>query len=334
MLKYLLYFCYITIVVFILLEVLVRYHGYAKMYLYDAIYMPFHDNKEIPFVLKPNLKDVRAQSNTPINTDDLGLRSLVPGARLKPKQPDEYRIVFLGDSFTFGQGVGNHETFPQMVENGLAALQSQYKVQVFNFAVSAYNVKTMTDTFRYRAVGLKPDLAIMCVIYDDFDTNRTGVVDKYGYIVNQQSTSLVGSFVKLSMRNLHVSYLIRDILFKKSVPAKSPGVPGANSPETLPPAYQYVLEFRDIAQAHGIPYLIVTLPAKGAWDANIVQIMQQFKRDGIKYYDLFSLAQSISLKEFSVSAADIHPSPLVHKRVGELLSKYIWEHYLAKRSEG
>ncbi len=334
MFKFFSFFLYLILIIFILLEILVRFFGYSKMYLYDPIYMPFSKNKEIPFVLKLNLKDARAQSNTRINTDEFGLRCLIPGAHYEAKRPDEYRIAFFGDSFTFGQGVANNETFPQIVENELTTLPSRYTVKVFNFGVSGYNVKTMTDTLRYRALGLKPDLAIMCIIYDDFDIKRTGVVDKYGYTVSRYSTNIVGSFTKSFMRNLHVSYVIRDMFFKISSAAKSQGAPGANSAEVLPTSYQYVLDFRDFAQAHGIDYLIVTLPAKSPEDAHIVTVQKQFNKDKIKYYDLFFLAQSISLEDFGVSSSDGHPSPLVQKKIGELLSGYILENYLKARKAG
>ncbi|MDD1778206.1 MAG: hypothetical protein LUQ65_08565, partial [Candidatus Helarchaeota archaeon] len=97
-----------------------------------------------------------------------------------------------GDSFTFGQGVANEETFPQVVNNELNTVQSQYRITVFNFGVSSYNVKTMADTLRYRVMEIKPDLAVMCIIYDDFDLNRTGVVDRYGYTVARHSTEYLG----------------------------------------------------------------------------------------------------------------------------------------------
>ena len=91
------------------------------------------------------------------------------------------------------------------------------------------------------------------------------------------------------------------------------------------------MEFRDIAQDHGIPYLIVLLPAKGAGDANIDAIKQQFDKDKINYYDLFPLAQSFSLKDFSVTSSDMHPSALVHQKIGEMLSEYILKNYLKGR---
>jgi hypothetical protein len=317
-----------VLVLLTLSEILVRFSGYSKRYLNDPIYMPFSENDAIPYVLKPNLKNARAQGNIFVNTDELGLRSLIPGNRYEGKKRDEYRIAFLGDSFTFGHGVANNETFPQIVENVLNTLPSSYKVKVFNFGVDGYSVKTMTDTLRYRALGLNPDLAIMCIIYDDFDMGRTGVPDKYGYVVNRLSTNIVGGFLKTCLRNLHLSYLIRDVFFRVQTQVQFSEAPDGNTVKAIPPAYRYVLDFRDLAQAQGLDYFIVILPSKSPRDARIAEIQKAFSKDKINYLDLFSLARSISLKDFGVSSWDFHPSPPVQRKIGELLSKYIRENYM------
>lgn len=322
------YLIYLILVVLILSEILVRLSGYSERYLIDPIYRPFSQNSEIPYVLKPNLKNARAQGNIFINTDELGLRSLIPGNHYEGKKPDEYRIAFLGDSFTFGHGVANNETFPQIVENGLNALHSPHKVKVFNFGVDGYNVKTMTDTLRYRVLSLKPDLAIMCIIYDDFDRGRTGVVDKYGYVVNRLSTNIIGGFFKSCLRKLHLSYLIRDMFFAVKTRLQSPETADATAVETVPPSYRYILDFRDLAQAHGLDYFIVVLPSKSPGDARIAEISRTLSKDKINYFDLFSLARSISLRDFGVSSRDFHPSPSVQRKIGELLSEYIWGNYV------
>lgn len=94
------------------------------------------------------------------------------------------------------------------------------------------------------------------------------------------------------------------------------------------------MAFRDFAQAHGLAYLIVTLPAKYPGDARIAAIQKQFNRDKIKYYALFFLAQSISPKDFGLSSSDAHPSPMVHRKIGEMLSEYIRENYLKAQKGG
>ncbi|MFZ5447740.1 MAG: SGNH/GDSL hydrolase family protein [Thermodesulfobacteriota bacterium] len=281
------------------------------------------ETPEIPYILKPNLHNATAPSNTKINTDEMGLRYQGANTRYEAKSHNEYRIVFLGDSFTFGQGVDNDKVFSHIISEYLNKWQSDYKVKIFNFGVSGYNVKTMVDTFYYRALRVKPDLVIMCIIYDDFDINRTGVVDSYGYTVNKYGSehSKFWSFTKRLLRNVHLVYILRDIF------RPSPG-PESETVEGIPQTYQYLQQFKDIAEAQGISYLIVTLPSKHPRDAHILEIQEQLQKDNIRYYDLFSLADSISLRDFSLNKRDAHPSSLVHKRIADLLGRYILDNYL------
>ena len=176
------FYCFSMLaVILISLEILVRVWGYSQRYFYDPIYMPYDKSPEIPYVMKPNLHQVRAHGNIWINTDALGLRSPVPARTYGTKQAGEYRIAFVGDSVTFGVGVPTGETYPEIVEKSLNHLQHHCQVNVFNFAVSSYSLKEMTATLKYRVPEVSPDLVVMGIVIDDFDTNRTPKVDKYGY---------------------------------------------------------------------------------------------------------------------------------------------------------
>jgi len=327
----LLYTLYLGLLCLILLEVSVRLWGYSRQYISDSIYLP-GSPPEIPYVMKPNLANAQGQSNTRFNTDALGLRSLHPGTRYGVKQSNEYRIAFFGDSFTFGQGVADEETFPQVVNNELKNGQSQYWITVFNFGVSGYNVKTMADTLRYRAMEIKPDLAVMCIIYDDFDLNRTGVVDKYGYIVTKDSTEyLGGGKIKYLMRRLHLSYVCMDMLRKFRTLRKPDRAESIASAELTPESYRYVLNFKNIAEANGINYFVVTLPAINPTDRQILKVQKQYDKDKIKYDDLFFLADSIKAEDFRCSKWDAHPSALVHRQIGEQVVRYIRGQFLIPR---
>jgi GDSL-like Lipase/Acylhydrolase family len=180
--KALLYVFYLSLIILVCLEGLVRLWGYAEMYLYDPIYLPYARSPEIPFVLKPNLANARAHGNIRINTDELGLRSLTPGARIPPKGTHEYRLAFVGDSVTFGVGVATADTYPEVVQASLTRLQHRCPVKVFNFAVSSYSVKEMTATLQYRVPAVHPDLVVMGIIINDFDTGRTPGVDAWAII--------------------------------------------------------------------------------------------------------------------------------------------------------
>ena len=328
-------FLLFILIILVCLEALVRLWGYSEMYLYDPIYRPCPESKEIPFVLKPNLAHVRAHGNIYINTDALGLRSLAPGEKYPPKGPHEYRIAFVGNSTTFGVGVATADTYPEVVQATLNRLQSRYRVRVFNFAVSSYSVKEMTATLKYRVPAISPNLVVMGIIINDFDTGRTPGLDKWGYNTHGGASALVNRYpsIKLVLRNIHLSYIFRDILsriFKKQEVEVE--LMQGKMPEWIAQSYGYVVDFKKIATADGYQYLVVTLPSLGGSGSQFREIIANFKRDKIAYYDLSPVATGFTAPEYRASHYDTHPSAPVHREIAKKLSRYILEHYLDKTS--
>lgn len=159
---------------------------------------------------------------------------------------------------------------------------------------------------------IKPDLAVMCIIYDDFDLNRTGVVDRYGYTVTRHSTKFLdGGKIKLLLRHLHLSYVCRDMLREIRTMLKPDKGESIAPAELILDSYRYVVNFRNYAEAEGINYFIVTLPAINPVDKQILKVQKQFDKNKIGYVDLFSLANSIKEEDFRSSKWDAHPSALV-----------------------
>jgi hypothetical protein len=81
---------------------------------------------------------------------------------------DSYRILLLGDSFTYGTGVNDDETFAHRIELGL----SDVPVEVIN----AGNGGTGTDYglkfFVTLGVEFRPDLVALCFYANDFKDNE------------------------------------------------------------------------------------------------------------------------------------------------------------------
>jgi lysophospholipase L1-like esterase len=331
-LRAILYFFYTLLIIFVLSEVLVRIWGYSDMYLYDPIYMPFAKSNEIPYVMKPNLKHARAHGNIWINTDSLGLRSSVPGRIYGKKKPDEYRIAIAGDSVTFGVGVPKtHETYPEIVQTTLNHLQRHCQVTVFNFGVSSYSVKEMAATLKYRIPEVDPNLVIMAAVIDDFDTNRTPKIDKFGYTTHGGASELINNFprIKYFLRRLRLSYLIRDII-TRTIMHKEINFNPANGklPPIVTKSYKYVVQFKKIAQKFGYNYVVVLLPAAEGNGSEFTEIIKKLKHDKINYFNVSYLTTEFTYDQFHASRYDWHPSALVHKKIGLLLSQYIFDHYL------
>jgi len=76
------------------------------------------------------------------------------------KPPGTYRIVMLGDSFTFGAGVGDDQTFSRVLEDILNAA-SPGKYEVVNCGVESYSPVLEYIQLRRNIDELKPDMVIM-----------------------------------------------------------------------------------------------------------------------------------------------------------------------------
>lgn len=312
----------ILLVTLILLEVTVRIWGYAQRHIYDPIYRPYDRTIDIPYIHKANLTEARARGLAVINTDSLGLQAKVAGALYGAKQPDEYRIALIGDSYTFGEGVPRTEdTFAQVLEDTLNQRRQAVTVRTFNFGASAYSVKEMVATLQYRTPDVQPDLVVMTIITSDFNLARTPRIDEEGYLVDRKlyRFSPPGSMVRRALRHIHLIYVLGEIAVRWASPSLDIGemIARGETPDT----YEYVRQFKKLAEEPRLSYVIVLLPRmrEKSWGG----VPDQLTRDHIAYLDLSSLKNEFTEAQYWASRFDPHPSAVVHRRIGEALADYV-----------
>lgn len=327
LLRKVLFTTYLLVVTLVVMEVGVRLWGYSEGHIYDPIYMPFDQTKEVAYVHKPNLAQARARGLAMIKTDSLGLRAQTAGLRYGPKEWNEYRIAIAGDSVTFGEGVQNTEdTFAQVVEKTLNHKQTAVKVRVFNYGASAYSVEQMAATLQYRMFDIDPDLVVMAIIPQDFDLTRTPAVDGSGYLVDTRLASLnpPDSAIRRALRGVRLTYVLRDVAYSWFVTRQD--VVGSLAHGVLPESYRYVQQFKATADKRGVPSIIVLLPT--AREGPLDRISTQLHHDGVAFVDLSSLRSEFTRPEFMASQFDGHPSAAVHRRIGEALAESILQNQL------
>lgn len=326
LLKKLLFALYISVAILLLLEIGVRLWGYSARHICDPIYISFSQTQEIPYIHKPNLSQARARGLSIINTDSLGLRSTTVGTQYGPRQENEYRIAIVGDSVTFGEGVEKTEdTFPQVLEDTLNRKQGAIKVKVFNFGASAYSVKVMAATLRYRMLEVEPNLVIMAIVPADFNLDRTPSVDTWGYLSDNKLSGFLSrdSRLRLVLRKIHLLYLLRDIIYSRSGSGKR--AEELITSGGVPDSYTHLQEFKEFAEQHQLAYSVVLLPSLSS---QFGKVISQLNQDRVSFVDLTSLRDSLSAEQFQASKFDTHPSALVHHSIGESLAENILENYL------
>jgi hypothetical protein len=298
-----------------MLEGVTRLSGYSEVFLYDPIYMPFHG--DIPYVLKPNLLGARV-GLVYINTDTLGLRSEVAGAAYGPKRDDEYRIAVIGDSYTFGIGVRNEDTFCRLLENNLIQRYNKLKVQVFNFGVPSYSVKEMVATLQLIVMNIKPDYIILAMIPGDLMLSRVASIDKYGYLC---VSGYKDSYIKVVLRKMHLIYIIRELYYNYTKSLNKQFSLKYMDKIDIDKSFNYILKFKQIAIDNKLSYCVVILPSIIKGDVESEDTLKtMLQRHEVNFINLAALSQNFSINQFKASKFDTHPSAIVHKKIAEELS--------------
>lgn len=117
------------------------------------------------WTLAANLDSVEAFRGKRLSSNSRGLRGRREFA--VPKPEGVYRIALLGDSFTFGEGVGDGETFAHQLGLLLPG------VEVLNFGVHGYGHDQMLLTLREALPLYRPDVVLVGHVTDDSLRNVT-----------------------------------------------------------------------------------------------------------------------------------------------------------------
>src|SRR3989344_2379017 len=77
------------------------------------------------------------------------------------KPPKSFRIVTLGDSFTFGLYVNTKDNYPEKLEDKLNSVcNNNPNVEVINLGMQGYDIEYSVERYKKRGVKYQPDLVI------------------------------------------------------------------------------------------------------------------------------------------------------------------------------
>jgi GDSL-like lipase/acylhydrolase family protein len=101
-----------------------------------------------------------------VRTNDLGFRD--KRAAIPAKQPNEFRVIVIGDSFTFGPGVDYERLYTSLLERKLQRAYPQ--LTVINLAVEGYNILQYQAVLEEVGLGLQPDAVVVSLFpVNDFE---------------------------------------------------------------------------------------------------------------------------------------------------------------------
>jgi lysophospholipase L1-like esterase len=122
----------------------------------------FEGDPRIGYRLKPHasVRFATAEFETDITINGAGVRD---DEELGPKQPNEKRIVILGDSLVLSVQVPLAQTFGELLETRLNGESGDWRVRVVNAGVQGYGPVEEALFFERLAGTVRPDLVIVTV---------------------------------------------------------------------------------------------------------------------------------------------------------------------------
>ena len=124
----------------------------------------YRDDPLLFWSMPPHL-DVVSEVGVPYRSNSLGLRDTEPK---DPKPRMEFRILSLGESTTWGQGVPAHETYGEVLQKMLSNAGEGRTYEVINAGVGAYSIFQSYLYFTHRGHELKPDMVMLYHERNDF----------------------------------------------------------------------------------------------------------------------------------------------------------------------
>jgi lysophospholipase L1-like esterase len=186
MLKKLLIVIFITLLFILLAEVL------ARTLLWEGEETRINTEVEFGYSasglgdLRPNMDRVEQLMHIRpyfLQTNSAGLRNMEE----IDENEDVFRVLVIGDSFTYGLYVHNQETYPARLEEYLNA-NLRTEVQVLNAGVPGYTISDELDYLKDKGLALAPDLVVLGIYTNDIFDLYPPVRELFGRDVVLQTT--------------------------------------------------------------------------------------------------------------------------------------------------
>jgi lysophospholipase L1-like esterase len=239
-----------------------------------------------------------------------------------PRDPDRFRIMVVGDSFTYGDGIDAFWTYPEQLERALAP---DFRVEVLNLGVDGYASEDVLNVVRRFLPELKPDLVVYGVCLNDFLESGTYQTEHYlfplpGKLKNKllkrsrvarQVEEWYGALLRsLGLRPDFYSELLADFdtrrrRFGRDVAALNAFV----TERGLPPVIAMVLD--QSPQLDG-PGRQLALAAE-----------EQLRAAGIDTVDSGAFYRRFNGRNFNVSRWEAHPNEAAHAIWASMLARKI-----------
>ena len=113
--------------------------------------------------------------STPFRPDNLVFRNRSPMSQPDLREPrsvisekgDAFRILVVGDSFAWGDGLHAEDAFPFRLERLLNAGSDEHRFEVINWSHAGWSTRHQANSLQGQIAGLNPDLMLLSFVLND-----------------------------------------------------------------------------------------------------------------------------------------------------------------------
>ena len=285
-------------------------------------------NPRIVYALRPRLDVVFAGAR--LTTSDSGYRGHDVAA---PKPAGTYRILGIGDSYMFGQGVADHETYLALLPGLLRAGWPGRSSETVNLAVPGFNTVMEVETLLARGPRLQPDLILIEIVGNDLDLPNFlwNAVDPWtlrrlyllDFVRGRLGVGLAGKVDRELTDAPRETEGTLDTFSRDTarVPSQYASMVGLGAFERA------LAELADFGRSHHVPVLALT---HGVWFENAMlkalssnRIPVLVLRAALRQRARGLGAPDYGRSPLALSPNDLHPSALGHRAISEELAAWM-----------
>jgi hypothetical protein len=285
-----------------------------------------------------------SDNSVPMEVNLLGLR----GPEVTPQKPSGvFRILGLGDSFTFAVGVREPDTFLRRLETQLNAARPADSdaptFQVLNAGTQGYNIRDEVLNLEHRWLPLAPDLVLVNFYLNDAYADNTflNMGEALGIYVKPQGVGRLSYVVDLMQHQWAVRRQRRDTeayylssFFKEA--DKFVDDPAALSTDWKL-SCDALARAVDLGKQHGFRVALIIWPELYDLDGNYPfvpihkLVRETCDRIGIPTLDLLETFRGHKPETLWVHVSDHHPNEEANRLAADAISRFLTEQHLLEK---
>jgi len=236
------------------------------------------------------------------------------------KRKGIFRIITLGDSYTYGYGIEKiQDLYPKVIEKRL--LEKGYPLEIINLSVGGYNTRQEIKWFKKEGIKYSPDMVVLGFTLDDADPEVVNISN----LIWLREHNLLG-VKEFLRRNLYsITFLMyRFQKLRKTLSRNRYAYPSPDS-GYYDQCIDEIVDFSRFLESQDIKLIVLLFPhLEDLKDYPYRElhdyIAERIMRENIICYDLSQYLKRYREKDLWIRKDNHHPNELCHRYFADFLT--------------